>query len=184
MVIRRDLIRSLLAVGAVSAAPPLLAGCGAPGGVGDLGMPTAFDELRADFSRMTTEEELHISAVVHEAFIAVDEQGTEAAADTAVVMRVRSLPYADVTLDADRAFLFVIHDVETATPCSSAASTTPPPRRPSTTEEHHWGDGSVDQRPHNRVGQQPSPQGQDDAVCGQRHQPVGDQVRHRAQALG
>jgi len=85
----------------------------------DLGMPTAFDDVRADFSGMTTEERLSISAVLHEAFIAVDEKGTEAAAATVVVMRAESAPanpVAPVVLDADRAFLFVVHDVDTATP--------------------------------------------------------------------
>jgi serpin B len=79
-----------------------------------LGMPTAFSP-DADFSNMTIEEQLHISAVLHDAFIAVDEHGTEAAAATAVVMDAASgsIP---VVLNADRAFMFVIHDVETATP--------------------------------------------------------------------
>lgn len=80
-----------------------------------LGMPTAFDERGADFSGMTAQEELYISAVLHEAFIAVDEKGTEAAAATAVVMRVESMP-AVTPLDVDRPFMFVIHDVETSTP--------------------------------------------------------------------
>ncbi|CUR55617.1 conserved exported hypothetical protein [metagenome] len=82
--------------------------------LGELGMPTAFTDS-ADFSAMTTEEDLHLTAVVHEAFIAVDEQGTEAAAATAVVAGTTSAPeYVDVTVD--RAFLFVIHDVEHGTP--------------------------------------------------------------------
>ncbi len=51
-----------------------------------MGMPTAFDPNAADFSGMTEQEQLYIAAVVHEAFIAVDEEGTEAAAATAVVM--------------------------------------------------------------------------------------------------
>ncbi len=80
-----------------------------------LGMPTAFDEHLADFSGMTTEERLLIAAVVHEAFIAVDEKGTEAAAATAVVMRRVSAPPV-TPLTVDRPFLFVIHDVETSTP--------------------------------------------------------------------
>ncbi|MEZ5095773.1 MAG: serpin family protein [Nocardioides sp.] len=50
-----------------------------------LGMPRAFDESRADFSEMTDDEPLHLDAVLHEVFIAVDEEGTEAAAATAVV---------------------------------------------------------------------------------------------------
>ena len=81
-----------------------------------LGMPTAFDPAHADFSAMTSEEQLFISQVVHQAFISVDEHGTEAAAATAVVMDTMSLPAPAVVLTVDRPFLFVIFDVETATP--------------------------------------------------------------------
>lgn len=80
-----------------------------------LGMPTAFDPYRADFTGMTTQEQLYISDVFHDAFIAVDEKGTEAAAATAVVMSTVSMP-PSITLTVDRPFLFVIHDIETATP--------------------------------------------------------------------
>jgi serpin B len=80
-----------------------------------LGMPTAFDPARADFSGMTEQDTLFISAVLHEAFIAVDEQGTEAAAATAVIMAT-SMSSETVSFIIDRPFLFVIHDVETATP--------------------------------------------------------------------
>lgn len=82
-----------------------------------MGMPSAFDEATADFTGMTTRERLLIGAVLHEAFVAVDEEGTEAAAATAVVMRTTSAPQArPVTLTLDRPFLFVIHDVQTAAP--------------------------------------------------------------------
>lgn len=80
-----------------------------------LGMPIAFDPYRADFTGMTTDEQLYISHVLHQAFIAVDEEGTEAAAATAVVMTDMSMPLATV-LNVDRPFLFVIHDIDTATP--------------------------------------------------------------------
>ena len=80
-----------------------------------LGMPTAFDEVNADFSGMTTEEKLFIAAVLHQTFVAVDEEGTEAAAATAVVGQVVSMPQY-VPFTADRPFLFVIHDVEHGTP--------------------------------------------------------------------
>ncbi|WP_007514484.1 MULTISPECIES: serpin family protein [Pseudofrankia] len=79
-----------------------------------LGMPTAFGG-DADFSGMTAAEKLHIDRVVHEAFIAVDEQGTEAAAATAVSMAVSAI-MTDRRLTVDRPFLFVIHDRATATP--------------------------------------------------------------------
>ncbi|MBT8225308.1 MAG: serpin family protein [Dactylosporangium sp.] len=77
-----------------------------------LGMPTAFSAL-ADFSGMSSAAGLSISKVVHEAFIAVDEYGTEAAAATAVIIDRTAI---GPTVVADRPFLFVIHDVATATP--------------------------------------------------------------------
>jgi serpin B len=83
--------------------------------LGDLGMPTAFTG-RANFTGMTRQEPLDIAAVVHEAFIAVDEDGTEAAAATAVMMHLTSARRPDVLLTVDRPFLFVLHDTETGTP--------------------------------------------------------------------
>jgi serpin B len=80
-----------------------------------LGMPTAFTD-HADFTGMTTDVPLKIAAVLHEAFIAVDEDGTEAAAATAVVMEVGAAPIEPIKVTFDRPFLFVIHDVESATP--------------------------------------------------------------------
>ncbi len=79
-----------------------------------LGMPTAFDDQAADFSAMApTGDDLFISAVIHEAFIAVDEHGTEAAAATAVVVQETSAPPRTVDLTVDRPFLFAIRDRET-----------------------------------------------------------------------
>lgn len=80
-----------------------------------LGMPAAFGD-QADFSGMTRTERLSISAVLHEAFIAVDENGTEAAAATAVVMAGSALMSPPPRVTADRPFLYVIHDVATGTP--------------------------------------------------------------------
>jgi serine protease inhibitor len=81
-----------------------------------LGMPTAFDENKADLSGMTAQEHLFISRVQHEAMISVDESGTEAAAATAVVAQAASLTISSVVLTADRPFFFIVHDIETATP--------------------------------------------------------------------
>lgn len=78
----------------------------------DLGMATAFGD-RADFSGITTEEALFISAVVHQANIDVDEKGTEAAAATAVVMAASAAVDGPVTFTVDRPFVFAIRDVET-----------------------------------------------------------------------
>ena len=74
-----------------------------------LGMPVAFT-ADADFSGMTKEERLEIADVIHQAFIAVDEKGTEAAAATAVVMRATAMPAEPVTLRVDRPFLYAIQD--------------------------------------------------------------------------
>jgi len=78
-----------------------------------LGMPSAFDDDRADFSGITTAEKLVISAVIHQANIDVDEKGTEAAAATAVVMRATGMPAEPVTVRVDRPFLFALRDVPT-----------------------------------------------------------------------
>ena len=77
-----------------------------------LGMPTAFTDA-ADFSGITTAEQLAISDVVHQANIDVDEKGTEAAAATAVAMRQSAMPAEGVTVRLDRPFLFALRDVPT-----------------------------------------------------------------------
>jgi serpin B len=79
----------------------------------NLGMPTAFG-AGADFSGITGSAALSISEVLHEAFIAVDELGTEAAAATAVAFD-ESAPADPVHLTVDRPFIFFIRDVETNT---------------------------------------------------------------------
>ena len=81
-----------------------------------LGMRSAFDERAADFGGMTRQERLCVSTVLHEAFIAVDEKGTEAAAATALVMRTVSAPMLEHEVVVDRPFLFVVHDVAHLTP--------------------------------------------------------------------
>jgi serpin B len=79
-------------------------------------MPTAFTD-GADFTGMTLQDRLCIGAVVHEVFVAVDEQGTEAAAATAVIMRPTSARLGGpIELTVDRPFLFLVHDIETGTP--------------------------------------------------------------------
>jgi serpin B len=78
-----------------------------------MGMPLAFDPDRADFTGMTTQEPLYISAVIHQANIDVDEKGTTAAAATAVVIRAGSAPGELVTLKVDRPFVYALRDVPT-----------------------------------------------------------------------
>jgi serpin B len=74
-----------------------------------LGMTVPFDASRADFSGMTGGKDLHISDVLHKATVSVNENGTEAAAATAVVMSLTSAPSeGPVTLRVDRPFLFLI----------------------------------------------------------------------------
>ncbi len=81
-----------------------------------LGMRLAFDDERADFSGMTKEGPLFVKDVLQQVFIAVDEKGTEAAAATAVVMELTSLPPQFPPLVLDRPFVFVIHELEHGTP--------------------------------------------------------------------
>ena len=84
----------------------------------DLGMPTAFTDS-ADFTGITRAESLRVQGVLHKAFIAVDEEGTEAAAATAVIMAgsgVRLPPEHPVVVRADHPFLFAITDTKTGLP--------------------------------------------------------------------
>lgn len=73
-----------------------------------MGVRTAFGP-GADFSRMTAGGGLFVGAVEHEAFVQVDESGTEAAAATGVGMRGSHGP----TITVDRPFLFLIRDKAT-----------------------------------------------------------------------
>ncbi len=82
------------------------------GALSGMGMPTAFTDL-ADFSGMTGKRDLYISAVVHKAFVEVDEAGTEAAAATAVVMRATAMPLQPEEVTVDRPFVFFIRDIQT-----------------------------------------------------------------------
>ena len=75
----------------------------------DLGMGAAFGP-GADFSNMVDGEGgPGIDEVYHDALVSVDEEGTEAAAATAVVM-VESAPSESFDLTIDRPFLFCIRD--------------------------------------------------------------------------
>ena len=76
-----------------------------------LGMPLAFSG-EADFSGMAGTKNLYISDVVHKAFVEVNEEGTEAAAATAVGMRATSMP---PMFEANHPFLFLIRENLTGT---------------------------------------------------------------------
>jgi serpin B len=78
----------------------------------ELGMPIAFS-TDADFSGIDGTRGLCIGNVVHKSFITVDEAGTEAAAATAVVMKLTSAGMEPVTVTVDHPFIFLIRDVET-----------------------------------------------------------------------
>jgi len=77
-----------------------------------MGMRTAFDEAAADFSGMDGKRDLFISAAVHKAFVDVNEEGTEAAAATAVVMAPNSMsmPQEPIVFRADHPFVFLIRE--------------------------------------------------------------------------
>ncbi len=81
-----------------------------------LGLATAFDPGRADFSGMTTQERLFLSFVVHEAVLTVDEAGVEAAAATVGGMAGTSAPTEIQVLALDRPFFHALVHVPTATP--------------------------------------------------------------------
>jgi len=82
-------------------------------GLKALGLKDAFIRGTADFSGLNGEKkDLYISAAVHKAFVEVNEEGTEAAAATAVVVATVSAPITPV-FRADRPFLFLIRDLKT-----------------------------------------------------------------------
>jgi serpin B len=80
-----------------------------------MGMPSAFSAEEADFSGMTGTKDLFISAVVHKAFVDVNEKGTEAAAATAVIMAMGIAPDKPEPKKfiADHPFIFLIRDNQT-----------------------------------------------------------------------
>lgn len=78
-----------------------------------MGMVVAFDATKADFSGMDGTDQLYISAVLHKAFVAVNEEGTEAAAATTVVVEARSAPLPPPIFRADHPFLFMIRENST-----------------------------------------------------------------------
>jgi serpin B len=71
-----------------------------------MGMRQAFGRS-ADLTGIATAEDLYVKAVVHKAFVEVNEEGTEAAAATAVGVGVTSMPPSMIV---DRPFLFVIRE--------------------------------------------------------------------------
>ena len=84
-----------------------------------LGMPLAFNREMANFEgirKLNPTERLYISAVVHKAFVDVNEEGTEAAAATAVVVDYAlSSPPPPKIFKANRPFLFFIRHLKSNT---------------------------------------------------------------------
>lgn len=81
-----------------------------------MGMTDAFSAEKADFSGMTGDRDLFLSAVFHKSFVDVNEEGTEAAAATAGIMTMRmALPRDEFLFRADHPFIFAIYDRETET---------------------------------------------------------------------
>jgi serpin B len=76
-----------------------------------LGIIAAFDASRANFQGMTGAKDLFISSVIHQAFVDVNEEGTEAAAATAIILAPTAAPADEpVVFRADHPFIFMIRD--------------------------------------------------------------------------
>jgi serine protease inhibitor len=71
-----------------------------------MGMTNAFSDS-ADFSGITNKVDLAISDVIHKAFVAVDEEGTEAAAATAVIITQTSMPTEIADVNLNHSFIFL-----------------------------------------------------------------------------
>jgi len=87
--------------------------------LGAMGMPTAFSKTDADFSGIASikdpSQNLYISDVIHKAFIDTDENGTEAAAATAIVMNIAGAIQGEkkpepIVFNANHPFVFLIQD--------------------------------------------------------------------------
>jgi len=77
-----------------------------------MGMTDAFSVPPADFSGLNGRKDLYITAVVHKAVIDVNEEGSEAAAATAVVIGTKMAPRKNY-FRADRPFIFLIRHNDT-----------------------------------------------------------------------
>jgi serpin B len=78
-----------------------------------LGMKRAFDTLAADFSGMRDNDSLCIRDVIHKAVVETAEQGTVAAAATAVTLKLATgMPRPPKLFRADHPFIFIIQERE------------------------------------------------------------------------
>jgi serpin B len=78
-----------------------------------MGMSRVFTPGEADLSGMASESELYVSAVIHKAFVDVNEEGTEAAAATGVVAKIAAAIDGPATFRADHPFVFLIRESRT-----------------------------------------------------------------------
>ena len=78
----------------------------------EMGMMTPFTEF-ADFSDITTDRKIFITKVIHKSFVEVNEEGTEAAAATAVIMGPTSMPPASIDYIVNKPFAFAIRENST-----------------------------------------------------------------------
>lgn len=95
-----------------------------------MGMEIAFDRLRADFGGMrpvSPGNNLYIGDVLHETFLLVNEEGSEAAGATSVEIRVESAQIPEFELVADRPFFVAIQDDETGVLLFAGSVTDPQP---------------------------------------------------------
>mgnify|MGYP003347956189 CR=1 FL=1 len=128
---RRDLLKlaalsavpaSVLQARSAFAADAIELGCPVPmsgafaanGKFADLGMKLAFSD-QANFKGMTTKTQVLISNVIHKAFIEVNEEGSEAAAATAVLLTKGAMPERPrrAEFTADRPFVYLLQDLTT-----------------------------------------------------------------------
>lgn len=80
-----------------------------------LGMGIAFDPMHADFSNINDVLQLYITDVLHQTFIETNEEGTEAAAATVVIIGTTSIPQNPPVIDINRPFLYFIRETTTGT---------------------------------------------------------------------
>ena len=69
----------------------------------------------ADFSALATNEAVQVDKVLHQVFVKVDEDGTEAAAATAVIGKATAAPLEPVVVEINRPFFYFIRDIPTNT---------------------------------------------------------------------
>ena len=76
----------------------------------ELGLVDIFDQAKADFSGISGNKDLYVSDIIQKAFIEVNEEGSEAAAATAMMMKTYMMPAPPKKFYCNRPFLFAIRD--------------------------------------------------------------------------